>query len=527
MGWEKLNLAWHYVEKWAQAKPGHEAMAFGEERLSWVQFKQQVDLAAKAFLAAGVGHGDRVALLSMARTEFPITYMAAAKIGAVWLGLTPKHTLEELRYQIADGRPAVLITLRRYLDNDLGDTIRALRTEFDFIKQVLVIGDPIEGTLGYASYVHAPRPEMDDVLARRAAQVRPEDPMLLLYTSGSTGNPKGVVHTHRSIIENSRVEIHRFGMTEHDRGLLHFPINHVAADVEIGFATIMGGGALVLMDKFDSGEVLRIIARERITLLGQIPVMYLLQFKDPAFFTTDFSSVRAFIWAGAAAPKIMMDLLGYVCSQTGARMLTGYGSTEVCGFITYTRPEDDRETQMKSAGAIAEPFELKIVDAERRELPDGSIGEIAVRGPFLMQGYLNRPQDTAAVIDHQGWYYTGDLARRDERGYIYIAGRHSEMFKTGGENVYPREIEDVLESHEKVLFAAVIAVPDEMYQEVGWAYVMPMPGSSVAAEELEALCRSRMANFKIPKRFFIRDMLPMLGSGKVDKRALKKEALQA
>jgi acyl-CoA synthetase (AMP-forming)/AMP-acid ligase II len=523
MGRGQMDLTWRYVEKWAREKPDQEALVFGNERLTWKQFEQEMNLAAKAFLAAGVHRGDCVVMLSMARTEFPVTYMAAAKIGALWLGLNPKFTLEELRFQIADCRPAVVVSLRTYQDKDLGGTLRALHAEFDFIKQVIVIGDPVEDTAAYGDFVRAERPELADELERRAAGVKPDDPMLVMYTSGSTGKPKGVVHTHRSIIENIRVEIEKFGMTESDRALLHFPINHVAADVEIGFATIMGGGTLVFMDKFDPGETLRVVQQEKITVLGQIPVMFLMQFKEPTFFSTDFSSIRAFIWAGAAAPKIMMDVLAHVCGQTGSALITGYGSTEVCGFVTYTRRGDDRDTLMKTAGAAPEPFELRIVDRERQELPDGQIGEIAVRGPFLMQGYLNRPQDTAAVIDDQGWYYTGDLAARDARGYITIAGRLSEMFKTGGENVYPREIEELLESHDKVLFAAVIAAPDDLYQEVGWAYVMPMPGQTVAAEELEALCRSKMANYKVPKRIFVRELLPLLASGKVDKQVLKKE----
>jgi acyl-CoA synthetase (AMP-forming)/AMP-acid ligase II len=254
-----------------------------------------------------------------------------------------------------------------------------------------------------------------------------------------------------------------------------------------------------------------------------VPVMFLLEFKQPAFWTCDFSSVKAFVWAGAAAPKIMIDLLTPICQKTGAMLLTGYGSTEVCGFITYTDKEDNVETLLKTVGKIVAPFELKIVDRERRELPDGEIGEIAVRGPFLMKGYYNKPEETATVIDQDGWYYTTDLAFRDKNGYIYITGRLSEMFKTGGENVYPREVEEVIETHAAVLFAAVIGVPDEIYQEVGWAFVMPMPGQSVTEEELRDLCKSALANFKIPKKFFIRPMLPLLASGKVNKMALKEE----
>ena len=178
---------------------------------------------------------------------------------------------------------------------------------------------------------------------------------------------------------------------------------------------------------------------------------------------------------------------------------------------------------MKTAGKIAEPFELKITDEQRNELPDGQVGEIAVRGPFLMKGYYNNPDATAEVIDDDGWYYTSDLAFRDERGYIHITGRTSEMFKSGGENVYPREIEEILEGHPGVLFSAVIGVPDEMFQEVGWAFIMVKPGQTVEEEELRSICKERLANFKVPKKFFIRPLLPLLASGKVNRIALKEE----
>lgn len=251
--------------------------------------------------------------------------------------------------------------------------------------------------------------------------------------------------------------------------------------------------------------------------------MYLLEFKQPDFFKTDFSSIEGFMWAGAAAPKIMIDVLTSICEKTGAVLITGYGSTEVAGFVTYTEKGDDLETVMKTAGKIAPPFELKIVDEGHEELPDGEIGEIAVKGPFLMKGYFNKPEATAEVIDEGGWYYTTDLAYKDERGYIYITGRKSEMFKTGGENVYPREIEETLELHDSVLFAAVMGVNDEIYQEVGWAFVMLIPGKTATEEELLSLCKSKLANFKVPKKFFIRELLPLLSTGKVDKLALKKE----
>jgi acyl-CoA synthetase (AMP-forming)/AMP-acid ligase II len=523
MTWKSLNQTWHYVEKWAAERPDADALIFGEEKLNWREFKQRMDAVAMAYLEAGIEKGDRIAMLSMARNEFLTTYMAAGKVGAIWLGLSPKFTLEELRYQIGDCRPRLLIALREYLGNDLADTIRALLEEFSFLRKVLIIGDPVAGTESFAAYTSRPRTGLGAALEKRAAEVTEQDDALLMYTSGSTGKPKGVVHSHRSIVENIRVEVDKFYFDEASRGLLHFPINHVAADVEIGFGAVMSGGCIVSMDKFDPAETLRIIPQEKITHVGQVPVMFLLQFKQPEFWTCDFSSVRAFVWAGAAAPKIMIDLLAPICQKTGAMLLTGYGSTEVCGFVTYTDRTDNTETLLKTVGKIAPPFELKIVDRERRELPDGQIGEIAVRGPFLMKGYYNRPEETARVIDADGWYYTTDLAYRDSNGCITITGRLSEMFKTGGENVYPREVEEVIESHSAVLFAAIIGVPDEIYQEVGWAFVMPMPGQNVTEEELRERCRGSLANFKVPKKFFIRPMLPLLASGKVNKLALKEE----
>lgn len=526
MSWKQLDQTWHFVEKWAEAKPEAEVVAFEDERLNWAEFKEMVDRTAKAFLEIGVEKGDRVAMLSMARNEFLITYMAANKVGAVWLGLSPKFTLDELNYLTGDSSPTVLITLRSFLETDLSDTVKGLIEQTHSLKKVLVIGEPFEGTESFSEFVTRPRPELDQALEQRSARVKEEDDALLLYTSGSTGKPKGVIHTHKSIVSNIAVQVEKFYMDENSRMLCHFPINHVAADTEIGIGAIMCGGSLVFMDKFDPAATLEIIPREKIAGIGQAPVMYLMEFKEPSFWTTDFSNVEQYIWAGASAPQIMIDVLTGICEQTGAFMLTGYGSTETCGFITYTEKDDDKDRLIRSAGKIAPPFELKIVDRNRRELPYGEVGEIAVRGPFLMKGYFNNPKATAEVIDEDGWFYTSDLAGKDEHGYIYIAGRSSEMFKSGGENVYPREIENVIEAHPAVLFAAVIGVPDDVYQEVGWAWVMTKPGQETDEETLRAFCMDQLANFKVPKKFVIRPLLPLLPSGKVNKMELKKEILE-
>ena len=523
MSWKALDQTWHYIEKWADETPDAEAMVFGDERVSWKTFKSEMDRIALAYLDIGVQRGDRVAFLSMARNEFLTTYMAANKVGAVWLGLNPKFTLDELRYQMGDCQPKVLIAVRSFMDKDLSQDISSLMAEFPFISKVLIIGEALPGTEDFTEFACRPRQDFLPLLEERVAQGDAEDSTLLMYTSGSTGRPKGVVHTHRSIIENIKVEAQRFCMHNDSRALLHFPINHVAADVEIGFAAIMAGGCNVMMDNFHPLESLQTIEQEKITLLGQVPVMFLLQMQQPQFKETDFSSIEHFVWAGAAAPKILVDVLGGICAKTGSTLVTGSGSTEVCGFVTYTEADTDRSRLISSAGKIAAPFELKIVDEARQELPDGEVGEIAVRGAFMFKEYLNKPAETAQVLDDEGWYYTNDMAHKDGQGYIFITGRKSEMFKTGGENVFPREVEEVLESHEGVLFAAVIGVPDDLYQEVGWAFVMRQPGTQATEQELFDLCKQRLVNYKVPKKFLLRPSLPLLATGKVNKAVLKQE----
>jgi len=518
-----MTLLWHYVDRWAALKPDSEALVFGDTRLTWAQFKEQVDRTAKSFLELGVQKGDRIALVSMGRPEFLITFLAASKVGAIWLGLSPKFTVDELRYQLGHAQPSVLLTLREYMGIDLVACGLTFRQEFPSINAVMVIGKGIEGAIEYQDFVDRPRPELDALLAQRSAEVRAENETLLMYTSGSTGRPKGVLQTHGSIVSNIANEVQYFDWNEATRALLHFPINHVAADVEIGFASVYAGATIVFMDRFDPAGSLEVIERERITAIGQVPVMYLMQFQAPKFPEMDWSHVKTFIWGGSAAPSLLLDVLTAVARDNNARLITGYGSTELCGFVTYTLPEDEGERLAKSAGKMVPPCEMRIVDENRADVPCGEVGEIAIRGPVVMKGYLNDPVATAAVLDEAGWYYTGDLGRVDEAGYLFIAGRRTEMFKSGGENVFPREVEEMLEKHPAVLFAAVIGVPDPFYTEIGRAFIMVKPGQAVTEEELRSYCKSHLANFKVPKAFDIRPQLPLLANGKVNKPALKAE----
>ena len=328
--------------------------------------------------------------------------------------------------------------------------------------------------------------------------------------------------THRNIIAAIEVEVKHF-MVNHEPGegkfLLHFPINHVAGAVEIAYACIYSGVPMVLMDKFDAAATLATIAKEKITVLGQVPAMFLLEFKVPDFDGYDLSSIRNYMWAGAAAPEGMVKKL----AATGATLVTGYGQTENAGFITYSKPGDSMDDLIKTVGKCDDAFEIKLMNNDGKEVPKGEVGEIWMKGDLVMKGYWNNPSATAETIVEGGWLRSGDLATMDERGYITIVGRTKEMFKSGGYNVYPREIEAVIERHPNVAFVTIVPIPDETWQEVGKAFIMPVPGTEIKEEELRELCKKHLANYKVPKEFEVRPILPLLPTGKINRLALVAE----
>jgi len=517
---EDCPLVWHYLRKWAEDRPEAEALVFGDRRIDFKTYYDRTCRVARLLLELGVKRGDRVAMLSPARDEYLYVYLATGMMGGIWFGLNPRYTLSEMRYMIQDAQPRILVTVKEHLGRDYTPDAKALFDEFPFLEKILVIGEPWgEGSLSFEEESSRERPEREKELEGRLTEVEPDDGALIVYTSGTTGQPKGALLSHRNIVRNIEVEVGRLYIGENGTCLVHFPINHVACSTEISIGALLAGARLVLMDKFDPRETLEAVQREKVTMLGQIPTMFLMELALPDFDRYDLSSIRHYVWAGAAAPRPLVERL----ASMGAGLITGYGLTETTGFVTYTQPDDSLETLAQTAGIVDPAFELRLVDKDRREVPPGEVGEIVIRGDCVMKGYWRRPEATSEAIDSEGWLYTGDLATSDERGAISIVGRSKEMFKSGGYNVYPREIEAVLENHPQVAMAAVIPLPHEIYQEVGKAFVMSRPGSTVTAGELESLCREHLANYKVPKSFEIRPMLPMLPSGKVNRRALAEE----
>jgi len=500
-----------YAAFWARTQPDHEMLTHAETRLTRGEVQEQSAELARAFLAAGVERGDRVAVLGNPRPEFYVSFLAAARIGAVWQGLNPKYTAGELDHVVGDSQPRVLMGL----SDDHRETLESLRSRVGSGSPVVTAGESWEAFLRAGDTIPA------DVLHRAENEVESTDPAVLVYTSGTSGRPKGALLSHRGLVQCSVIQADRWYEAS-PRMLCDLPINHVGCLGDISSSIVVAGGTVHYMEKFDRVGVLDVIARERLEYWLAIPTMFLLVTGTPEWATADLSSIKRVIWGGAAASReLILELQRRV-----PLVCTSFGMTETVGSIIYTDDDDDIEALSNTVGRPDPRYEVRVARPDGSPCDIDEQGEIQARGPFIMLGYLNRPDATAEAIDADGWFHTGDVARRDKDGRIRLAGRLTEMFKSGGYNVYPREVELALEDHPQVRAAAVVSIADALYSEVGVGFVIPQDGPALGADELRDFLRTRLANYKIPKRLVISDELPRLPIGKVDKRALKSLALQ-
>ncbi len=502
--------------------PDKEALIFHDQRVTWGDFNRHVDQLAKAFLHLGIQRGDRIGVISSTRPEYLYAYLAAARIGAVLVGFSILYTSSELVRLARLTRPVALVVLGTFAEKDIATLLKPVFDSLSFVRHLIVIDDPLPaGALRFGDLIDADLPDQNVALTARQAELDENDPVLIVFTSGSTGVPKGAVLTHKNIIDNIAVQVRQFGTREDERSILHLPMNHVAGATETTIPALMTGATLVLMDHFHPRDTLETIQRERITLLGQVPTMFIMEFNLPDFTQFDLSSLRTVVVAGAATPPPVMAKL--MTLNENVTVITGYGMTEVAGFVTYTEPKDDAESIARTVGKVAPEFELCIVDDQHRHLPIGEMGEVAIRGSCVMKDYFEDPTETAAAIDGDGWFYTGDQGRLDARGYLTLVDRKKEMYITGGYNVYPREIEEHLSQHPEIALAAVLGAKDAVMGEIGVAYVVPRPGATLSADEIKSNCQEALAEYKIPRRIEIRERLPLTALGKVDKMKLRSE----
>jgi acyl-CoA synthetase (AMP-forming)/AMP-acid ligase II len=504
-----------YVEWYAERSPSAEALVLDSCRIDYAQLASEVRALSSAMLAAGIKAGDRIATLATPHPDFFIIFLAAVSIGAIWVGLNPRYQRDELEYVLRDSRPCIVFSRTKIGNRDYSEDIGLLQQVLPSARWVVLGGDALcaNGT-SHAEFIASGATTSTASLRLARTAVRPQDPALIVYTSGSTGSPKGALLAHRGLAVCCRVQ-HRYWGTTPLRTLNFFPINHIACVGDIACFTLVGGGCSVFQEQFSPAECLSGIARERISLWLGVPTTFLLSLRDSNFELTDLSSVQKIAWSGAAASAELVDsLLGL-----GKWLGTSYGLTETVGSVTFTDAGASRNTLIKTVGKPAPEYFVRIVDAAERPVEAAEVGEVQIRGDSMLIGYWEQAAATREAFKAE-WFKTGDLARWSDDGNVELVGRKQEVFKSGGYNIYPREIEIALERHRAVRLAAVVAVPDAVFGEVGHAFVIPQPEATIAPEELDLHCRQCLANYKVPKGFTVLLDAPLLPIGKIDKRAL-------
>lgn len=507
-----------YVRHFAAITPDEIAIASGARRIAYAELAVEVNAWSRALLASGIGKGDRVAMLCSPGAEFWVAFLATSQIGAIWVGLNPKYTQREIDYVVADARPRLLLSLSSHQGKSFADCTKALTRVFPELGIVSIGGDLPDARTLEAWLKRGERVE-NDVLDRQLDSVGTLDPALIVYTSGSTGKPKGAVLSHYGLTFGALMQTMHFRVAAPSL-VVSFPINHVASVADTCATTLVKGGKIVFMDHFDAGGVLRATARERCTMIGGVPTMLQMMLSAEEYGTVDLEAVELILWGGAAMPVETIERL----RQTGKRLITAYGMTETACHVTYTAAGANIDVLANTVGRPDPRCECRIATDSGSPSTPQHPGELQVKGDFLMLGYWERPKATRDAFTADGWLRTGDLAYEREDGNLCLVGRMSDMFKSGGYNVYPREIETVLEAHPNVSLAAVVSVPDDLYQEVGHAFVLPEGNATLDTSALDAWCRDRLANYKVPKRIRVEPELPLLPVGKVDKQALKRRS---
>jgi len=504
-----------HLERHVDDRPDQPFLVQGERQLTYAATKALVDRHSAALLASGVERGDRVAMLGNPSIEFWITFLATTGIGAIWLGLNPKYTDGELDHVVNDADPK-LVFVPAEIDGDDGVEVAAalLGRHHDIERSVVLGSESHEDWLATADSLGPAQ------LEAAVVSVDTMDPAFLVYTSGSTGRPKGALITHRGSNVCNSIAVERKHLRDR-RMICNLPINHVGAIGDIAGRVMTGGGTLHFQERFSPADMLATIEAERLNTIAGVPTMLQMCVEHEDFATRDLSSVDLVAWGGAAMPA---ELLRRLLDATGAPYATmGYGMTELTGGVTYSGLTDPVDVLATTIGTADPRQDMRIMHPDGHVCAPGDPGEIQARGDWLMAGYWRNPEATAAAFTDDGWFHTGDLAVELEDGNHRIVGRMSEMFKSGGYNVYPREVELALEEHPAIAMAAVVSIPDAKFQEVGVAFLMA--SNAVSPADATAFAAERLANYKVPKRIEILDELPMLPIGKVDKAALRARAL--
>jgi fatty-acyl-CoA synthase len=490
-------------------------------RYTYAELAAAVDEVARGLLAMGFESGDRLGIWAPNCAEWVLVQFATAKLGVILVNINPAYQVSELEYALRQSGCRGLVAAQGFKELDYVAMVDEARSALPALEQVVFLDSPgWDGLLGAASTVSAV-----DLAARQAA-TRLGDPINIQYTSGTTGFPKGATLSHRNILNNGFFAGLGCGYSEHDRISIPVPYYHCFGMVLGNLAAITHGACMVIPSSaFDPVAVLQTVEDERCTSLYGVPTMFIAELEHPAFAEFDLSSLRTGIMAGSPCP---IETMRRVVSEMHMEEVTiCYGMTETSPVSTQTGADDPLDKRVGTVGRVHPHVEVKIVDpADGRVVERGETGELCTRGYSVMLGYWNDAERTAEAIDADGWMHTGDLATMDDEGYVRIVGRSKDMVIRGGENIYPREIEELLHTHPDVADVQVIGVPDARYGEELMAWIVPRRPAALDRNAIAEFCNGKVARYKVPRYVAIVDEFPMTVTGKVQKFRLRELAIE-
>ena len=501
--------------------PDRLAVVFREQgvRWSWKEFAKEIEAFATGLQELGLRKGDRVGIWSPNRAEWLVTQFATARLGLVLVNINPAYRLAELEYALHVSGCRAVISAQEMKTSKYLEMLQTVRPQTLGLEWIIRMGEGrTPDMLNYA-----------DVLAKgrggsiREAPLDCHDPINIQFTSGTTGSPKGATLTHHNVVNNARFIAQAMNFSEVDRLCIPVPLYHCFGMVLAVLACVSTGASMVFPgEMFDPGAVLTAVSEERCTALHGVPTMFIAELAHPDFRTFDLSSLRTGIMAGSPCP---IETMRQVVSEMHMSEVTiAYGMTETSPVSFQSSTTDPLERRVTTVGRIQPRLEAKVIDKDGQIVPRGATGELCVRGYSVMRGYWDDPVRTAEVI-MDGWMHTGDLATIDDEGYCNIVGRAKDMLIRGGENVYPREIEEFLFRHPKVQSAQVFGVPDQKYGEEICAWIVLKPGSDCTEDEIREFCRNQIAHYKVPRYIrFVREM-PMTVTGKAQKFVMRERMI--
>lgn len=527
------DMAWRY--------PDNEALVYSERglRYSYREFNEICRNVAKGLVRLGIRKGDNVSIWAYNVPEWVILQFATAKIGAILVTVNTSYKSAELEYILDQSDSTTLFMVKSFKDTDYVATLNSVVPELagtepgslscaklPFLKRVVFIGDGTPpGMLNFNEIVEIGMDVTDAELSEIESSLDCHETINMQYTSGTTGFPKGVMLTHYNLINNGFQIGECMKFTEKDRLCIPVPFFHCFGSVLAVMASVSHATAMVPVEIFDPLKVLQAIENERCTAVHGVPTMFIAELEHPDFDKFDLTSLRTGIMAGSVCP---IEVMKRVVKDMHITEITSvYGQTESSPGITQTRTEDSIELRVATVGRALPGAEVKIIDIESgATLPPGKQGELCARGYMVMKGYYKMPEETAKVIDPDGWLHTGDLAIMDENGYCKITGRIKQMIIRGGENIYPKEIEEFLYTHPKISDVQIYGVPDRKYGEQVMASIILKKGMEMSEDEVRDFCRGKIANYKIPKYVKFVDTFPMTASGKIQKFKMRDMAIK-